>query len=138
MDLSEICRELYQNNFEKQYIWLAFIIRKLWYYLLSCLDEGCTKAGVSRHQPPTTGVWFQSQACPRGVCGGHGGTGAGFSSSTSLILLSVSFHCCSILFLNTAVIRRTRGRSPGTVKQSSAYLNIGEHWVEKYIDVLFR
>ena len=90
-----------------------------------------------RHQLLTAGVWFQSQACPRGVCGGHSGTGTGFSSSTSLIPLPVSFHRCSILFLTTAVIRRIRGRSPGTFTQSSAHLIIGENWLEKYFDVLF-
>jgi hypothetical protein len=50
---------------------------------------------VSR-RPLTAEAWVRFRLGPCGICGGQSGTGTGFSPSTSVFPLSISFYRCYI------------------------------------------
>ena len=57
-----------------------------------------------------------------------------FSPTTSVFLFSVSFHQCSILIFS--LVKRTSRRSLGTLKNSSAFWDIGKLWTEKHFHLV--
>jgi hypothetical protein len=51
----------------------------------------------------------------------------------SPVIIPPIFH---IHYLNVTLNRRTSGRSLGTFKQNAAVSDIGEHWTEKYFQLI--
>jgi hypothetical protein len=49
---------------------------------------------------------IRPQASPGRICGGQSGIGTGFSLSTSVCALSLSFHQCSIFIINPLKTKR--------------------------------
>jgi hypothetical protein len=75
----------------------------------------------------------QNRASPFKICDGRSGTGVVFSlrglQLSTLTITSPFPH--THLHLNNSLTRRTRGRSLGTFKQSSALSDMWEHWTGK-------
>ena len=57
---------------------------------------GRAKAQAVSRRPLTAEARARSRVGPCGFCGGQSGAGTGFSPSTSIFPLSISFHRCSI------------------------------------------
>jgi hypothetical protein len=73
-------------------------------------------------RPFTTEAWVQFQASPCGVCGVKSDTGTGFARSTPFSPFSnIPPKLHTYLRHNTNVIRRTSGRSLGTLKRTMRF-----------------
>jgi hypothetical protein len=79
-------------------LYLVLLTRKKYPHLRTGTGRAMTQA-VSR-RPLAAEVRVRSWMSLCGICGGQSGTGTGFSPSTSVFPLSISFHRCSIIRKN--------------------------------------
>jgi hypothetical protein len=68
------------------------------------IQYGHAMAQAVSRRPPTAEARVRSRVNPCGICGGQSGTGTGFSPSSSVFPLSISFHWCSITRKRTTII----------------------------------
>ena len=80
-----------------------------------------------------TETHVRSHASPCEISGGQHGSGTGFSPSTSVLPLSVSFHQRSTLILSTySSYQKEKRAKHGNHPKSSALSAFGQHCIEKH------
>jgi hypothetical protein len=89
-------------------------------------------AQAVRHRPFTTEARLRSQVGPRGICGGQGGTGTGFSPEYFGSPLFLSFHQYPILiFMYTLLL--SEGQAGEAREPSMLFRKSGSIRFKKYI-----
>jgi hypothetical protein len=92
---------------------------------------------VSR-QPLSAEARIGSQVSLYEICGGHSGTGTGFSESTSAF--DCQYHSINASYSSSSThfsYQKDKQAKPENLPKGNAPLCIGQHWIEKYFHFFF-